>query len=69
MNKRKMSIYEILHSRSGRWWWDRRYVTEAEQEAINGPLDAHLAEEIDTTLDERARVKRAMRKIRRRLTK
>lgn len=48
---REVSIYELRHG--GRWWWDRRYITEAEQIAAMPPLPEALLAEIEAALSRR----------------
>jgi hypothetical protein len=50
---REVSVHEIHHAHSARWFWDRRYLTEVEQERLSPPLDESILQEIDTALSRR----------------
>ena len=52
LGERVVSLYEIIHGRGARWYWDRRYVSESELEEQE-PLLATLLAAIESALEKR----------------
>lgn len=52
LGDREVSIYEIIHGGRARWWWDRRYIPEAETDNRE-PLSEDLMVAIEMALDAR----------------
>lgn len=50
---REIGAYELMHGGGARWYWDARYVTEAETAKMQEPLSPSLLAEIDVALARR----------------